>query len=94
MALSVSLFVSGGTDNQVVAFLMGAIVLFILNVLGTDVINSVVPEVLDRAFTTLSPVNQLSSFIKGVLDVRSIFYFASVTSIMLFLTIMDVEKRS
>ena len=73
---------------------MGAIVLFILNVLGTDVINSVVPEVLDRAFTTLSPVNQLSSFIKGVLDVRSIFYFASVTSIMLFLTIMDVEKRS
>lgn len=94
MTISISLFLSGGTNNQVVAFLLGALALFFLNVIGTDMVNSLVPRAVEDVLTLLSPANQLDSFIKGVLDLRSIFYFISTTGIMLFLTIMDIEKRS
>ncbi len=94
MAISISLFYSGMTSNQVVAFLLSAVSLFILNMAGSDFLGTVFPKVVQDILLVLSPLNQMTPFTNGVLDVRSIFFFASVTSVFTFLAIVDLEKRN
>lgn len=93
MGSAIGIFFSGTSNNQVVAFLISALVLFFLNVISTDVIGSFLPSAFDSVVSVLSPTNHLGNFVKGVLDVRSLFYFLSTMVIFLFLTIVDVEKR-
>jgi len=90
---AVSLFFSVKTKNQIIAFLGSVITLFFLVIFSTDFAASVLPRMLQEIFNYLSPVTQLDNFIKGVLDVRSIFYFVSMTALFLFLTVVDLEKR-
>lgn len=91
--IAISMFFSSQTKNQVVAFLTSIIVLFLLTVLATDFMSTVLPEsILDYA-AIFSPIYHLQNFIKGIIDIRSVFYFFGLTSIFLFLTITDLEKR-
>jgi len=91
--IAVALFFSSQTKNQVVAFLTSAITIFFLIVLSTDFLGSVLPKFLQDIFNYFGPVYHLQNFIKGVIDIRSLFYFLSLTLIFLFLTIVDLEKR-
>lgn len=94
MALAISIFYSGLTNNQVVALLLSAITLFVLNLIGTDFVATVVPKIVQDVLVVLSPINQLDVFVKGIIDVRALFYFLSATTIFLFLAIVDLEKRT
>lgn len=94
MGLALSMFYSGMTSNQVVALLLSAVTLFVLNLVGTDFVATVLPKAAQDVLVSLSPINHLDVFVKGVLDMRSIFYFVSTTTIFLFLTIIDLEKRT
>lgn len=94
MGISLSIFFSGMTSNQVVALLLSAVTLFVLNLVGTDFMGTVLPKIAQDVLVTLSPINHLDVFVKGILDIRSIFYFLSTTTIFLFLTIIDLEKRT
>lgn len=92
--ISISLYFSVKTKNQIVAFLGSVITLFFLIVFSTDVVSSVLPPLIQQALNYLSPVTQVDNFIKGVLDVRSLYYFLSLTILFLFLTLVDLEKRA
>lgn len=94
MAISISLFFSGMTSNQVVSFLLSAVTLFLLNMAGSEFLGTVLPKTVQDILLVLSPLNQILPFTNGVFDVRSIFYFVSVTSVFVFLSIVDLEKRS
>lgn len=94
MAISMSMFFSGMTSNQITALLISSVALFILNVLGSDFIGNLIPKFIQDVLVILSPVNQLDVFVKGVIDVRALFYFTSATAIFLFLTVSDLERRS
>lgn len=91
--IAISLFFSSQTKNQVVAFLLSVITLFFLIVSSTDFVAGVLPRFIYDFVTYISPVTQVSSFVKGVLDLRSIYYFVSFTAIFLILTIIDLERR-
>jgi len=91
--ISLSMFFSGLTKNQVIAFLGSVLVLFFLLVLGTDFTAGILPKGIHDTLIYFSPFNHLSSFVKGVFDLRSIFYFISFTVMFLFLTVIDLEKR-
>ncbi|MFO0703628.1 MAG: ABC transporter permease subunit [Patescibacteria group bacterium] len=94
MAGAISLFFSGMTSNQVVSFLLSAITMFLLNMIGGEFLGTVLPKAVQDVMLVLSPLNQLIAFTNGVLDIRSIFYFISVTSVFVFLSVVDLEKRS
>ncbi len=94
MGIAISLFYSGMTANQVVALLLSTVTLFVLNLVGSDFVSTVLPKFAQDILMTLSPINHLETFVKGVLDIRAIFYFVSVIAIFIFLTIVDLEKRS
>lgn len=92
--VAVSMFFSSITKNQVVAFLSSIILLFCLLVLYTDFFASALPKVMQDWLNYLSPLYHLENFIKGLIDFRSLFYFCSVASVFIFLTIVNLEKRS
>lgn len=92
--ISLSLFFSSQTKNQVVAFLTSALTLFFLLVLGTDFTANVLPRSIHDFLVYFSPFNHLDNFIKGIIDLRSVFYFVSFTVMFMFLTVVDLEKRS
>lgn len=92
--VAVAIFFSSQTKNQVVSFLVSAISLFLLLVLSSDFIANIFPKMIQDTLSYLGPLYHLSNFIKGVLDLRSCIYFVGLTLVFLFLTVVDLEKRS
>lgn len=91
--IALSMFSSSLTKNQVVAFLLSVIVLFLALVLGRDFMATIFPKFILDFLNYFSPLYHLENFIKGLLDLRSIFYFLSLTIIFIFLTITNLEKK-
>lgn len=89
----ISMFFSSLTRNQVIALLASVIVLFLLNVLATDFVATAAPKVVQDNLMYFSPLYHLQNFMNGLLDIRSITYFVSLTVVSLFVTIADMEKR-
>jgi len=92
--IALSMYFSSLTKNQVVAFMVSAVAIFFLLVLSTDFLSTVLPKFIQDFTNYFSPVYQLQSFVKGVVDLKSIVYFLSLTVFFLFLTVIDLEKRS
>ncbi|MCX7881063.1 MAG: ABC transporter permease subunit [Patescibacteria group bacterium] len=91
--ISIGVFFSNLTKNQVVAFLSSILLIFFLLVLSTDYFANVLPKFLNDVLIYFSPIFHLQNFVKGVIDLRSVFYFTSLTLVFLFLTIISLEKR-
>jgi len=91
--ISLSLFFSNQTKNQIVAFLVSVIIIFLLLVLSTDFLSSVMPKPIQDFLNPLSPVYHLENFAKGIIDIRSVWYFLGLTAVFLFFTVIDLEKR-
>ncbi len=92
--IGLSMFFSSQTKNQVIAYLASAIVLFFLVVAGGDFLGSVLPKVAQDYLSYFSPLYHLQTFTIGVIDLRSVFYFVSITLVFLFFTVVDLEKRN
>ncbi len=92
--ISVSMFFSSVTKNQVVALLSSVIALFVLLVLGSDFMANVLPRSLLNVMTYYTPMYHLQNFINGVFDLRSAVYFISIIAVFLFITIIRLEKRA
>jgi len=92
--ISLSMFFSSLTENQIAAFLVSVVVIFMLVVMGTDFFATVLPRVIQEGMTIFTPLYHLQNFIKGLIDFRSFFYFISMTVTFLFLTVVNLEKRA
>ncbi len=91
--IGLSIFFSGQTNNQVIAFLFSFLTIFVLLVLATDFTASVLPKVIQDFLSYFSPSYHLQNFIKGIIDLRSLVYFLSMNIVFLLITIIDLEKR-
>lgn len=92
--VTVGIFFSSITKNQVVAFLSSVLMIFILLVLSTDFSSSVLPKFIQDFLNYFSPSYQLGNFVKGVIDMRSFFYFVSAMTLFLFLSVVQLKKRN
>lgn len=91
--IAVSMFFSHLTKNQIVAFLASILTLFLLFVLSSDFVAPLMPRFIINSVENFLPLTHFNPFIKGVVDLRSLFFFASFITLFLFLTIIDLEKR-
>lgn len=92
--ISISMFFSSLTDNQVVAFLASAVALFFSLVLSTDFLANLIPKFALDVVQYFSPLYHLQNFVKGVIDMRSVVYFVSLSAVFLFLTVTNLKKRN
>ncbi len=91
--VSLGLFFSSLTENQIVAFLSSAIVSFLLMVIGSDFVASIFPKVVLDFSSYYSPLYQLDAFTKGLLDLRGVVYFLSLTLVFVAITVVNLERR-
>jgi ABC-2 type transport system permease protein len=88
-SLSIGLFASSITSNQIVAAVIAGGILAILYFIGTagNAMGSAVGDIL--SYISLS--SHFPAFVSGIIDTRAIIYYLSVTALFLFLTIRSVE---
>lgn len=91
--IALSIFISGKTKNQLVAFFISLIFIFFIFVLASEFMGSVFPRIIIDNLIYFSPIYHLQSFVKGVIDLRSLFYYLSFIFLFLFLSINDLKKR-
>lgn len=91
--ISLSIFFSTQTKNQIIAFLISAMLIFLLTLLSSDFLGNVIPKIIQDFLAYFSPIYHLENFTKGIIDLRSLIYFLSFITVFLFLSIAILEKR-
>ncbi len=89
--VSVGLFASSLTENQVVAFIVSFLVIFILFMLNKILVY--VPAPLVSMLEYISSDYHFSSIARGVIDTKDLIYYFSGMSILLLLTKTSLESR-
>jgi ABC-2 type transport system permease protein len=89
--IAVSLFGSSLTENQVVAFIVSFLIVFILFML--DKILFYVPATLASVLEYLSIDYHFSNIARGVIDSRDVVYYLSMTTVSLLAGTIMLQKR-
>ncbi len=89
--LSIGLFASSMTENQITAFIISFLIIFVFFML--DKVLIFVPGPLVSSFEYLSVDYHFNSLLRGVIDTRDIIYFISMTAFMLVLAGRSLESR-
>lgn len=91
--LSLGLFVSSLSENQIVAFILGVALSFLLLILGESFVLLAAPGWLAPLLAYLGLHTHFESIGRGVLDSRDVIYYLSVMVFFLFLNVRSVESR-
>ena len=89
--VSIGIFISALTENQIAAAAGSFAVLFLLMII--DFFAIFMPAWLAKAMLHLNIYSQYEDFTNGVISIPPIIYYISVTVIFLFLTVKVIEKR-
>ena len=90
--ISIGLFISSLTENQIVAAVM-SIGAFALIIASSGFADKIENEVLRVAVKWLSVMDRFTGFQRGIFDITALIYYVSVTAVFLFLTVRVYEKR-
>ena len=91
--LSIGLFISSLTENQIVAFILSVFTCFALFIIGEPIVLTALPSWLAGIFSFLGLGAHFQSIGRGVIDSRDIIYYLSVITFFLFLNTRFVESR-
>jgi ABC-2 type transport system permease protein len=91
--MAIGLWISSLTENQIVAFILGVVVIFILFIISSPFVTMAVPYYLVPVLTNLGLGSHFESIGRGVIDSRDVVYYLSVIGFFLFLNIRSLESR-
>ncbi len=91
--LAIGLFASSLTENQIVAFIVGVTLSFVLFIIGETIVLFSIPSALVPVFDFLGLGTHFENISRGVIDTRDVVYYLSVIAFFLFLNIRSVERR-
>jgi len=89
--LAIGVFASSVTHNQVVAFIVGFLILFVFFM--ADKILMIVPSFLVPFVQGMSAEYHFENIARGVIDTRDVIYYASVIFLAQLLTVRVLESR-
>lgn len=91
--ISIGLYASSTTNNQIVAFLMAMLIGLFFHIIF-DVLASNFSGMIGQLFHTLSLSNHFEAISRGVLDTRDLIYFGSLIFIGSFFSELSLTKRN
>jgi ABC-2 type transport system permease protein len=95
--LAISSFVSAMTKNQVIAFVISVVVSFLFMISGyapvMEALRGWAPQSVVDAVASFSFLTHFEAISKGVIDLRDLFYFATLIVFSLFATATIVEMK-
>ncbi len=89
---AIGLFASSLTRNQIVAFIIGTAICFILTILNKLLF--FIPEVFTSLVEYMGANSHFINISKGVIDTRDIIYFASIIFISIFGTYLAMKEKN
>jgi ABC-2 type transport system permease protein len=89
--LSIGIFTSSLTQNQIVAFIVSFVIIFFFFIL--DKIIFFFPGFIATLFEYLSTDYHFNSVARGVIDSRNLMYYFSMMFLFLFLAVQTLESR-
>ncbi|MFK5955484.1 MAG: ABC transporter permease [Planctomycetota bacterium] len=92
-SLAIGLFLSSITDNQIVAYLLGATVLMGFNLIGIASMAEAMPEGLARLFLMLDFGNHFHAITRGVLDFGHVSFYLGIIVFFLCANGVVLERR-
>jgi ABC-2 type transport system permease protein len=91
--VAIGIWASSVTRNQITAFILGAAVSFTLLLIGLPVVGVGLPPLISGAFARLSVMSHFENVARGVIDLRDVIYFASVSALFLTLAGAAVSRE-
>lgn len=88
-SLSIGLFASSVTSNQIVAAVIAGGILAVLYFIGMA--GSNITGAIGDILSYISLSSHFPAFVAGIIDTRAIIYYLSVTALFLFMTIRSIE---
>ena len=85
--MSIGLFASALTNNQIVAFLLGLLFCFLLY-FGFDALSTLSSDgSMQNTIRSMGAEAHFNNIARGILDVRDVFYFISISLFFLYMTV-------
>lgn len=91
--LTMGLFISSLSRNQIVAFILTVLVLFFLYIISEPMVTSYLPASMVSVFQYLSFSSHFSSMERGVIDSRDVLFFISSIIFFIYLNIVTLTAR-
>ena len=91
--LSVGLFVSARSENQIVSLISASVVCGLFYVVGTSTITSLFTTNVGEWFRLLGTGTRFESINRGVIDIRDLYYYLSIIIVFLSLNTYALEKE-
>ena len=90
---SIGIFASSLTQNQIVSFLIALVLCFFFYT-GFDALSAFeFPVSMQNILNSLGISSHYASMSRGVIDTRDVIYFLSLSSLFIFLTKFNLERR-
>lgn len=90
---AIGLFISARSDSQIVSLMMTVVICFGLYLLGSDVFTSLVGNAGSELLKGLGSGSRFESITRGVIDIRDLYYYISITGIFLVLNVYSLERQ-
>jgi len=90
---AIGLFISSRTDNQLVALILSVLLCGVLYLAGSPVITDFVPPFLAEVLRAAGAGSRFESIERGVIDLRDLVYYLTLTGIFLTLNVLSVDRK-
>jgi ABC-2 type transport system permease protein len=91
--LAIGLWISSHTENQIIAFIVGVVVTFVLFMISNPFVLLAAPSWLSPVLSYIGLGRHFESIERGVIDSRDIVYYLSVVGFFLFLNVQSLASR-
>ena len=92
--VSIGLFTSSLTRNQIVAFILGLTLSMLLMIVGLEIVAVTLPSNVANLLQLLSPLTHFDNVGRGIIDLRDILYFVALISTFLSATFLILRSRT
>ncbi len=90
--ISIGLFVSSRTDNQIVSLIVTALICGAFYVAGSDSLTSLFGHDGGEFLRDIGSGSRFDSIARGVIDLRDIYYYLSIFAVFLILNLYSLES--
>lgn len=92
--ISIGLFISSLTNNQIVSLIMTVLVAGALYLIGSPLLtNQINDSSVNEIMRAIGSGSRFESIERGVIDLRDLVYFVSVSAIFLTLNVLSLDKK-
>ncbi len=90
--ISIGLFVSSRTDNQIVSLIVSALICGAFYIAGSDALTSLFGNSGGGLLRLIGSGSRFDSIARGVIDVRDLYYYLSIFGVFLVLNLYSLES--